>query len=111
MEENTKKGFVYVLCDPEGTGLFKIGVTKGSIERRIKKLQTGDPNEIFIHTFFQTDDPYFFEKQLHFKYREQHVHGEWYDLDAEQLKMFKTYCEQIEEMKNALKDNPFFRKK
>lgn len=111
MTKPAPHGFVYLICDPEGSGFFKIGVTKGSIEKRIKKLQTGNPNEIFIHSFFQTEDPFFFEKQLHFRYRDYHVHGEWYDIPQEELSKFPEYCRQIGEMKEALKDNPFFNKK
>ena len=38
------EGFVYLLCDGEK---FKIGMTKHKdIYKRIKELQTGNPNEI-----------------------------------------------------------------
>ena len=34
---------------------FKIGVTRGSIEKRIKKLQTGNSEEIFLVNYYETD--------------------------------------------------------
>ncbi len=111
MTKNGKQGYVYVICDPQNEGLFKIGVTRGSIERRMKALQTGNPDEIFLAKCFETDDPYFLEKQLHLRYRDYHVNGEWYDLNTERLSKFADYCRQIEEMRESLKDNPFFNKK
>ena len=49
------KGYVYLLTDGE---FFKIGVTKGSIEKRIKKLQTGNPNNIAIVNYHLTEYPF-----------------------------------------------------
>ena len=92
MGKNGTGGFVYLICDPEGNGKFKIGVT------RLKSLQTGNPNEIFICKYFKTKDPYFFEKQLHFRYRDFKATGEWFKLGPEDVEKFDTYCEQITEM-------------
>ena len=44
-------GFVYLLCDGEK---FKIGMTRGRIEKRITELQTGNPNEIWIRSYYET---------------------------------------------------------
>ena len=44
-KSDEKKGYVYLLGDFEKEGAYKIGVTRGTIERRIKKLQTGN-NEL-----------------------------------------------------------------
>lgn len=111
MGKNGKYGYVYLICDPEEKGKFKIGVTRGSIEKRIKSLQTGNPNEIFICKYFKTVDPYFFEKQLHFRYRDYKAKGEWFELGSDEIEKFETYCKQISEMYESLKDNPFFKKK
>ena len=110
MAKNGSHGFVYLICDPEENGKFKIGVTRGSIEKRIKSLQTGNPNEIFICKYFETDNPYFFEKQLQFKYREYKTKGERFELGSDEIDKFETYCEQISEMYESIKDNPFFKK-
>ena len=42
------RGFVYLLCDGEH---FKIGMTKKDIYKRISELQTGNPNEIWLHSY------------------------------------------------------------
>ena len=49
------KGYVYLLTDGE---FFKIGVTRGSIEKRIKKLQTGNPDNIVIVNYHLTEYPF-----------------------------------------------------
>ena len=59
------RGFVYLLCDGEK---FKIGMTKQNIQKRIKELQTGNPNEIWCHSYYETDYPLKIEKMMHGKH-------------------------------------------
>ena len=58
-KSDEKKGYVYLLGDFEKEGSYKIGVTRGTIEHRIKKLQTGNSGEIYIVDYFQTEHPFF----------------------------------------------------
>lgn len=109
MDKNTK-GFVYIFSDTLNEGVFKIGVTKGSLEKRIKKLQTGNPGEIFVCNSYQTDIPFFIEKHLHFRYDYKREHGEWFRLTDEEVLNFKKTCKEIEEMRESMKDNYFFKK-
>lgn len=111
MENFEKKGYVYLLGDWEKEGIFKIGVTKGTIDRRIKSLQTGNSGEIYMCNYFQTEHPFFLEKQLHLKYKNKQQIGEWYLLTNEEALKFIEDCEEIENMIIAMKDNPFFPKK
>lgn len=100
------KGFVYLLCDGEN---FKIGVTKHKdINKRIKELQTGNPNEIFISAYHQTNYPYKIEKMMHFKYGLSKIQNEWFNLSIEQVINFNEECKKCEEVIKCLKDNPFF---
>jgi len=58
-----KRGYVYLLCDGER---FKIGMTRQeNIMNRIKELQTGNPNEIWLHSYFETEYPNKIEKMMH----------------------------------------------
>lgn len=111
MEKEVKKGYVYLLGDWEKEGIFKIGVTKGAIEHRIKKLQTGNAGEIYIVAFYHTEHPFFLEKQLHFKFQGKRVMNEWFQLSNEEILDFKKTCQEVENMIEDLKDNPFFPKK
>lgn len=106
-----KKGYVYLLADSEKDNIYKIGVTKGTIERRIKKLQTGNSGEIYICSYFQTEHPFFIEKHLHKKYFGNRVMNEWFELSPEQALNFIEDCKNIDMLTEIMKDNTFFPKK
>ena len=106
-----EKGFVYLLADSEKEGIYKIGVTRGSLGRRIKKLQTGNADEIYICRYFRTDHPFFIEKQLHKKYDSKNILNEWFELSNEEVLNFEKTCNFYEEMIEIMKNNPFFPKK
>lgn len=104
-------GVVYLLADSLKEGYYKIGVTKGSVEKRIKKLQTGNAGEIYLVNSFETDHPYVMEKILHTKYFGERKIGEWFELGLDDVTGFEENCKKIQETINALKDNYFFQKK
>lgn len=103
-----KKGFVYLLCDGEH---FKIGMTKQNICKRISELQTGNPNEIFISSYYETNYPYKIEQMMHIKYNLSKIKNEWFDLTLEQVIKFKDNCKECENIIKSLVDNPFFNPK
>lgn len=103
------RGFVYLLCDGEK---FKIGMThKKDINNRIKELQTGNPNEIWLRNYYETDHPEKIEQMIHTKYKTSNIFNEWFDLNVEQVIKFKQNCILCEEILESLKDNPFMFKK
>lgn len=93
-----KEGFVYLLVDygsdPEK---YKIGITTGHIEKRIKSLQTGNPNEIVLLKFFKTKFYRKIEKNLHKKYNFLRTDGgnEWFTLPPDSVFDFMVDCEEI----------------
>ena len=91
--------------------MFKIGVTKNSIESRIKKLQTGNGNEIFLVNFYETDYPFYIEHMLHPKHFPDKKLNEWFELDFDSVMNFKDDCIFFEKLAETMKDNPFFGKK
>ena len=97
-------GFVYLLCDGVH---FKIGMTKKDIRKRISELQTGNPNEIYISSFYKTECPYKVEQMMHVKYGTAKVKNEWFALTNEQVIKFKDNCANCEKIIMSLKDNPF----
>ena len=105
-----KSGYVYLLADTLNDGIYKIGVTTGSIDKRIKKLQTGNAGEIYICRKHKTDYPFFVEKKLHMKFAKENVLNEWFSLDDAEAMSFNDECEKIEELIREMSDNPFFRK-
>lgn len=103
--------FVYLLCDYSRENTYKIGVTRGSIERRIKKLQTGNSGEIILCRYYKTEIPFFIEKWLHIKFLKEKVRNEWFELTDEQVLDFENKCIEIENMYRIMEDNPFFKTK
>lgn len=102
--------FVYLLCDSGQDNMFKIGVTKSTIEKRIKQLQTGNGSEIFVADYYETDYPFYIERMLHQKFCSGRKKGEWFELDFERVSSFKEECKKLEELIEVMKDNPFFQK-
>lgn len=104
-------GTVYLLGDSGKEGIYKIGVTTGKIENRIKKLQTGNSGEIYLINSYQTSHPFVMEKMLHTKYFADRQLGEWFELPHEEVVNFTDTCEKMQKNINALKENYFFKKK
>lgn len=104
-------GTVYLLGDWEKNGVYKIGVTRGDIDKRIKKLQTGNSGEIYLVSSYETEHPFLMEKNLHDRFLSKKVLNEWFELSNDDVKNFKNYCKDIDDMFDALKDNYYFSKK
>lgn len=102
-------GYVYLICDPSND-MFKIGVTRDLKSNRIKKLQTGNPTELFIHTIYETEWPFRLETMLHNRFQDKKVLNEWFRLDATDIGSFKDTCKNMEQTIKLMKDNPFFGK-
>lgn len=105
-----KKGFVYLIADYLNEGKYKIGVTRGDINKRAKKLQTGNPGDILMMSCYETDYPFYLEKRLHSRFSDKKYNGEWYDLEPNDINLFLEYCKKEDEIAISLKDNPFMKK-
>ena len=103
-------GSVYLLCDPS-TNLFKIGMTRGSVDKRIKELQTGNSCEIHLVKKFDTTIPSYIESSLHHHFFGKQTLNEWYELEADDIKAFEETCQKYQKAAEALQDNPFFKHK
>jgi hypothetical protein len=100
-------GYVYLIED-KNNNCFKIGVTKGDPEKRLKKLQTGNPSKLEIKYLYKYDYPYRLESMLHRHYSSCNELNEWFSL--ENPNEFLNKCVELSDMIDALKDNPFFNK-
>ena len=99
--------FVYLLGDVGGDNVFKIGMTRGPIEKRIKQLQTGNGSEIYLVDYYETEYPFFVERLLHTKLYPKQKRNEWFNLEISDIVDFKKYCKEIEITAISLIDNPF----
>jgi hypothetical protein len=99
--------YVYLLGDSGQDNTFKIGMTRGNINKRIKQLQTGNGENIYLVNYYETDYPFFIERLLHTKFYPKQKKNEWFNLNIDDVVDFKMYCENFEKQAEALKDNPF----
>ena len=104
-------GYVYLLGEWGKDNHYKIGVTRGDVEKRIKKLQTGNSGEIYLVSKYETKHPFLMEKMLHVRFNVDKVLNEWFELKPEDVINFKKHCEEVETIIESLKDNYYFRNK
>jgi len=102
-------GFVYLIGEMDNKDTYKIGMTKKNIENRIKELQTGSSNELYIRSYFKTSYPYKLEKMLHRYFSHNNKINEWFTLSESQASDFLQVCEKYENILKSLQDNPFFK--
>lgn len=100
-------GYVYLIHDEE-RGLFKIGVTKNAIEKRLKKLQTGNASLLTVKDQYLTEYIYRMETMLHKYFEDKKVLNEWFELTDEDVQHFSDTCDKFENIIHSLLLNPFF---
>ena len=102
-------GYVYLIGEMANEVRFKIGSTKCiDVHKRLKQLQTGNSNQLYIKEYYQTDKPFKLEKILHNRFKYANLIGEWFDLSDDDTAQFKTICEGFQKVMDSLKENPFF---
>lgn len=102
-------GYVYLICDP-AKDMFKIGVTRDLASQRVKRLQTGNSTELFIHTIYKTKYPFRLESMLHKRFQSKKELNEWFHLDIDDVLNFEQTCKSLESQIECLLDNPYFSK-
>lgn len=102
------KGWVYLIRENGDDLLHKIGVTTGDIDKRIKKLQTGNGNQLVLVNSYQTSTPFKLEKMLHRHFSENREEGEWFLLDKNDISKFSELCQYYQGIIDGLAENPFF---
>ena len=75
--------------------LYKIGITRRSIEKRIKEFQTGSVSEFIIVDSFKSKWAFKIESTLHKFHKTKRVKGEWFDLNENDIDGFKSMCEML----------------
>lgn len=83
---------VYFIAEIPFNGNVKIGRSK-NIPRRRRQLQSGNPNKLVVLCHIPTNNAPALEKQLHRKFAEYHIRGEWYCLSIPQVR--NEYCSQM----------------
>jgi hypothetical protein len=102
-------GFVYLIGEINDVKKYKIGSTRAkNINKRLKQLQTGNSNPLFIESYYETDKPFKLETMLHNKFKDNNVIGEWFEIKDEDIRSFIDTCHNFQNIINSLKENPYF---
>jgi hypothetical protein len=95
--------YVYLIrC--EENNYYKIGITK-NIERRLKQIQTGTPDKIYLVEKYESDFSSKIEKALHNYFIYCHRNNEWFELTLEDELKFLDLCKSMEKNFIFLKEN------
>lgn len=105
-----KEGYVYLIGSVDDKKRFKIGVTHGDVEKRLKKLQTGNPEQLYVRHKFKTSSPFKLEKMLHTVYSTKNELNEWFNIENDEINNFIETCEKYQKIIDSLDDNPFFKR-
>jgi predicted GIY-YIG superfamily endonuclease len=86
VQSKYKKGSGYVyLIKCEGVNYYKIGISKSTPKNRLSNLQSGCPFKLDYVTIVHCDHYSLIEAQLHRKYRDKNIRGEWFELSPTDL--------------------------
>lgn len=102
-------GFIYLINELD-TNNYKIGVTKSlDVSKRMKPMETGNSDELFISRTFTTSNPYKLEGMLHRHYAKKHKSKEWFVLTDEDVMDFINICQKYNAIINFMVlENPFY---
>lgn len=102
-------GYIYLIGEIGNEKRYKIGSTRcKDINKRLKQLQTGNSEPLYIKESYETDKPFKLEKMLHNHFKSSNLIGEWFELTNDDVKAFKGVCDKLQNIIDSLKDNPFF---
>lgn len=75
-------GYIYVIhCS--GSTYYKIGITRGCVDCRMRQLQTGSPHKLTLVMLFWVLEPEEEERRIHQLCAPHLVNGEWYNLNPQ----------------------------
>lgn len=82
------RGWVYVVRVKDGP--VKIGISLTNVDARIQQIDYAIPYELEVIGILPTEDPCILEAQIHFRYRECRLKGEWFNLSRAQVRAIVT---------------------
>ena len=102
-------GKLYILVD-ERQGAFKVGITRRTVEKRVKDLQTALASDIKVFLSVDSLNPEKIEELLHgfLSSKGKHINREWFKLDTDS----KIYLSTLRKLRNdgMLDDKEFANK-
>lgn len=88
---HSKQQYVYIIKNTE-TGRVKVGVGTDPV-KRLKQLQTGNdcPLEL-VYTSFLCSNAFSVEAEVHHRFQDKLVRGEWFDVSEKEIIRFMETC-------------------
>lgn len=81
-----RRGYVYVL---HSAGVYKIGHSK-EVNHRLSEIAPVMPYPVEIYLTIATEDRFILERDLHRRFANKRLNGEWFDLGAAELKYIES---------------------
>jgi hypothetical protein len=81
-------GFIY-LIHAAGSGRYKIGLAS-NVPKRMRQLSKQSAFPLTLIAFHPSDDMFRDESSWHERFKNQRVHGEWFELSTPQVEEFKS---------------------
>ena len=89
--DDTKKGYVYLITSENDEPLYKIGLAV-DVKARLKGMQSGNPNMLIVKGAYFTKNMYAEEKFWHSKFINKQHFNEWFRLDYQDVEEFMEHC-------------------
>jgi ribosome-binding protein aMBF1 (putative translation factor) len=94
-------GTLYAIAS-EGTALVKIGCTTGTVEKRLKSLQTGQPFSLHVLASVPVEaDVQRIEKQVHAFLAQERRRGEWFEISLDAAALAALVVRAVQFVKQA----------
>lgn len=77
--------------------LYKIGITRNDVKKRLKQLKTGNAATLSIVNQFDSKWAFKIEANLHSRFSSNNISGEWFSLTPEIVSDFTNICEKLHE--------------
>ena len=87
-------GFVY-LIEAEGSGRFKIGLTKRTPDYRLKQIANSSPFPLKLVAFIESNDSVNLERLWHQRFSDYRVFNEWFELTPERVEEFVGAAQEV----------------
>lgn len=75
--------------------LYKIGITKRDVNKRLKELKTGNPANLNIINIFESKWASKIEANLKVRFKQINISGEWFNLSNYNVTNFNTICKEL----------------
>ena len=89
---------VYLISSGTETKQYKIGYTRREAKKRIKEFKTGNSNNLEVLFEFESKWASKIEVNLHKKFKEFQINGEWFELPEIHINRFYEECRKQHEM-------------